>query len=225
MENFAKRLVQLRKEKGYTQSELADKIGVSNKSVSRWETGEGYPDISVLVDLADALDVSVDALLRDDVGYHDIEKKDLEEYLPFIIAICGFLGYHIMVKLGISLIPAVIGYFVIIHASHYMMRQHTDRQREPLLGKVNALFNFFVIEGCCVQVILIFQIAGMMGVSPIQLFGTTTNLSNMSDLGFDLGTTILLSLIIAGIATTCIYLKYMDQTKKSTKKNKNENGR
>ena len=39
MENFAKRLAQLRKEKGYTQSELADKIGVSNKSVSRWETG------------------------------------------------------------------------------------------------------------------------------------------------------------------------------------------
>ena len=39
MENFAKRLAQLRKEKGYTQSELADKIGVSNKSVSRWISG------------------------------------------------------------------------------------------------------------------------------------------------------------------------------------------
>lgn len=224
MENFAKRLAKLRKEKGYTQSELADKIGVSNKSVSRWETGEGYPDISVLVDLADALDVSVDVLLRDDLGYRDIEKKDLEEYLPFIIAVCGFLGYHIMVKLGISFIPAMVGYFAVMHASHYMMRQHTDRQREPLLGKVNALFNFFVIEGCCVQVILIFQIANMMGVSPIQLLGTTANIDNMSDLGFDLGTTILLSLIIAGIITAFIYLKYMTHTKKNTIENKDENG-
>ena len=62
----------------------------------------------MLVDLADALDVSVDALLRDDLGYRDIKKKDLEEYLPFIIAVCGFIGYHIMVKLGISLIHAVL---------------------------------------------------------------------------------------------------------------------
>lgn len=224
MENFAKRLAQLRKEKGYTQSELADKIGVSNKSVSRWETGEGYPDISVLVDLADALGVNVDALLRDDLGYRDIKKKDIEEYLPFIIAVCGFIGYHILAKLGISFIPALIGYFVVMHASHYLMRQHTDRKREPLLGKVNALFNFFVIQGCCVQLILIFQIANMMGISPLQLLGTTTNIDGMSEFGFDLGTAILLSIIIAGIATVCIFLKYMTHTKKSTIENKDENG-
>lgn len=224
MENFAKRLAKLRKEKGYTQSELADKIGVSNKSVSRWETGEGYPDISVLVDLAEALDVSVDALLRDDLGYHDIEKKDIEEYLPFIIAVCGFIGYHILAKLGISLIPALIGYFAVMHASHYIMRQHTDCKREPLLGKVNALFNFFVIEGSCVQVILIFQIANMMGVSPLQLLGTTTNVDSMSEFGFDLGTAILLSIIIAGIITAFIYLKYMTHMKESTIENKDENG-
>ena len=39
MEGFAMRLTQLRKKKGYTQAQLAEKIGVSNKSVSRWETG------------------------------------------------------------------------------------------------------------------------------------------------------------------------------------------
>jgi H+/gluconate symporter-like permease len=81
-----------------------------------------------------------------------------------------------------------------------------------------------VIEGCCVQVILIFQIAKMMGVSPIQLLGTTTNIDNMSDLGFDLGTTILLSLIIAGIITAFIFLKYMTHTKKSNIESKDENG-
>ena len=72
--------------------------------------------------------------------------------------------------------------------------------------------------------ILIFQIAKMMGVSPIQLLGTTTNIDNMSDLGFDLGTTILLSLIIAGIITAFIFLKYMTHTKKSNIESKDENG-
>ncbi|MEF2783199.1 MAG: helix-turn-helix transcriptional regulator, partial [Clostridium sp.] len=47
-EVFAKRLVNLRKKKGYTQAELAEKLNVSNKTVSRWETAEGYPDISLL---------------------------------------------------------------------------------------------------------------------------------------------------------------------------------
>lgn len=62
--------------------------------MSRWETGEGYPDITVLIPLADALGVSVDALLRDEHGFHDIQKKDIEEYIPFIISISGFIPYY-----------------------------------------------------------------------------------------------------------------------------------
>lgn len=53
----------LREKKGYTQKELADKIRVSDKAVSKWETGRGLPDLSLLEPLGAALGVSVAELL------------------------------------------------------------------------------------------------------------------------------------------------------------------
>ena len=49
----------LRNEKGLTQEQLAQKFNVSNRSVSRWETGTNLPDISLLVEIADFYDVDV----------------------------------------------------------------------------------------------------------------------------------------------------------------------
>lgn len=54
---------ELRKEKKLTQKELAEKINVSDKAVSRWETGKGYPDVTSLVSLSDYFGVSVNELL------------------------------------------------------------------------------------------------------------------------------------------------------------------
>lgn len=54
---------QCRKELGLTQKELADKIGVSDKAVSRWETGKNYPDIELLETIADVLGVTVSELI------------------------------------------------------------------------------------------------------------------------------------------------------------------
>ena len=54
---------ELRKEKELTQKELAEKINVSDKAISRWETGKGYPDVTSLVSLSEYFDVSVNELL------------------------------------------------------------------------------------------------------------------------------------------------------------------
>lgn len=56
-------IAKLRKEHQLTQNDLADLLQVTNKAISRWETGEGYPDVSSLVKLASILNVSVDELL------------------------------------------------------------------------------------------------------------------------------------------------------------------
>ena len=64
-----------RKEKGYTQRDLADLIGVSVQAISKWETETGAPDISQVVPLASALDISIDALF--DYGHHT-KSKDFE---------------------------------------------------------------------------------------------------------------------------------------------------
>ena len=57
-------LAVLRKSKGYTQKQLAEQLGVSDKTVSHWERDESAPDISVLPVLADIFCVTVDELLR-----------------------------------------------------------------------------------------------------------------------------------------------------------------
>lgn len=56
-------IAQIRKEKELTQKQLADKIGVSNATISKWETGKGFPDISLLEPLSEALNVSVSEIL------------------------------------------------------------------------------------------------------------------------------------------------------------------
>ena len=60
---FGAFVAQLRKEKGYTQRELAEKLFISDKAVSKWETGSSIPDTSMLMPLAELLGVTVTELL------------------------------------------------------------------------------------------------------------------------------------------------------------------
>lgn len=57
------RLASLRKEKGYSQEELAEKLGVSRQAVSKWENGEASPDTANLIALAELYDISLDELV------------------------------------------------------------------------------------------------------------------------------------------------------------------
>lgn len=57
-------IAQLRKEQGLTQQDLADKLGITNKAVSKWERGDGYPDVTLIPRLAEVLAVSADELLQ-----------------------------------------------------------------------------------------------------------------------------------------------------------------
>lgn len=64
MNKFGEFLYTLRKEKGITQAELAKELGVTNKAVSKWETGDAMPETSLLVPMSDIFGVTVDELLR-----------------------------------------------------------------------------------------------------------------------------------------------------------------
>ena len=63
-EKIGKFISALRKEKGMTQEQLAEKMGVTDKSISRWENGKTLPDISILVALAEELNVEISELLN-----------------------------------------------------------------------------------------------------------------------------------------------------------------
>lgn len=63
-EHFGAFIAQLRKELGLTQKELADRLNVTDKAVSKWETGKGFPDLKQLEPLAQALGVSLVELMQ-----------------------------------------------------------------------------------------------------------------------------------------------------------------
>lgn len=70
---FGKFLAQLRKEKGLTQIQLAEQLNVTDKAISRWETGKNYPDIEIFESLSNVLNVSISELLEG----KRIEKEEL----------------------------------------------------------------------------------------------------------------------------------------------------
>ncbi len=75
----------VRTEKGMTQKELAQKVGVTDKAVSKWETGRGMPDISSLDALCNALGVSVNELLSGEVLPPEFYEKKAEENMKTLI--------------------------------------------------------------------------------------------------------------------------------------------
>ncbi len=64
-ENFARNLTHYRKASGLTQTELAEKLNYSDKSVSKWERGDGLPDLAVTAQIAEIFDLTVNDLLAD----------------------------------------------------------------------------------------------------------------------------------------------------------------
>lgn len=75
---MGKFICKLRKEKKMTQKELAEQIHVTDKAISKWETGKGFPDIKLLETLADILDVSVWELMS---GERSVEAQTVTSQL------------------------------------------------------------------------------------------------------------------------------------------------
>ena len=80
---------QLRERKGLTQNELAERIGVSGKAVSKWETNRGLPDISIMGDLAGALGVSIAELLPGDLRENDNPAANMKKVHFYVCPVCG----------------------------------------------------------------------------------------------------------------------------------------
>lgn len=79
-------IAQLRKEKGLTQQQLADKLLISNKTVSKWETGKGMPEISMMMPLCETLGISVNELLSGEKLSDNEYKERAEENMVNMLA-------------------------------------------------------------------------------------------------------------------------------------------
>ena len=99
----------LRENKHMTQEELAAKIFVSGKTVSKWETGQGFPDISLLEPLAQALDISVIELLSGAQIRNGNRSANMTLNLFYVCPVCGnvirTIGEALISCCGVTLPP------------------------------------------------------------------------------------------------------------------------
>ena len=89
--SLGKTIQKLRKEKGLTQNELADKLFVSYQAVSQWENENTNPDVSIIPLIADALDVSIDELFghKKEENINEINIKDYTDETLYILLVEG----------------------------------------------------------------------------------------------------------------------------------------
>lgn len=80
-EKTGKLIYELRNRKNLTQKELAEKINISDKAVSKWERGEGCPDVSILPKLSEILGVEIESLMNGEIPVsQDISGKTIKDY-------------------------------------------------------------------------------------------------------------------------------------------------
>lgn len=79
----------LRESKHLTQAELAEQLGVSDKAVSKWETGKGFPDSSLLQPLAAALGVSIIELMNGEAIINRNVSSNLTRSRLYVCPVCG----------------------------------------------------------------------------------------------------------------------------------------
>ena len=99
----------LREKRGFTQAELADKLGVTDKAISKWETAKGLPDITLIEPLAKALSVSVMELMTGNAVVNKNISSNILRSKFYVCPLCGNIirttGDAVISCCGITLPP------------------------------------------------------------------------------------------------------------------------
>ena len=166
-----------RKRAGLTQAELADKLNYSDKSVSKWERGDGMPDLLVLCRLADLYDVPLDAFLRDGPLVRSAREQKSRHIIItllslglaiFISAIAFFVCYLAKVRVGwLSFVYAVpVCMILLVVFSHIWSKILWQAIAVSLLdwSLCGAVYVSFVAISGIKSVAMIFMVAGVFQV-------------------------------------------------------------
>ena len=118
--NIAERIQNLRKAKGLSQEELADKIGVSRQAVSKWENEQSSPDIEKIIILSDFFEVSTDYILRGTVYKYNFAEKKIDarilatlgtglNFIGLVISILLWLDKQTIAAVAVGLVIMALG--------------------------------------------------------------------------------------------------------------------
>ncbi len=102
---FCEKLKSERKNKGWSQEELAEQLFVSRQSVSKWENGQNYPSIEIIIKISDLLGITIDELLRSD---EDLKEKVILDSQQLAHPKLKFL-FDVLFLIGVTLLIIKIG--------------------------------------------------------------------------------------------------------------------
>lgn len=196
---IGKFILELRKEKNMSQKELAQKIGVTDRAISKWENGRGMPDLSLMKPLCKELDITINDLLSGErIDKKDYQSKLEENILNTInysnqLLIKSLLFYISVFASGIFIIPT-LGIIAPIFMLCGLLA--------PICGLIKLIGYIFHIE----VPFIMFQI-GKYELSPIP--------------GFILSIIIGLILYFIGKSSWHLLLKYINKVKETAQKLEN----
>jgi transcriptional regulator with XRE-family HTH domain len=117
---FGEKLKRERTNKGWSQGELAEQLFVSRQSVSKWENGQNYPSIEIIIRLSDLFGVTIDELLRSDEELTEKVIQDSKQLayprLKFIFDMLFLIG---LILLVIKLIVLGVNHFTSMKGTLY----------------------------------------------------------------------------------------------------------
>lgn len=124
-------IANLRKEKNMTQMDLANKLGITDRAISKWENGRGIPDLSLLIPLCQILNITINELLSGE----KLDKKDYQEKLEAnIINTIDYTDRKIKkTKKSFSIILLVIIIFIGIFITMFNIDINRMRSNKPVL--------------------------------------------------------------------------------------------
>lgn len=143
-------LKDLRKERNLTQEEIADKFGVSQRSVSRWENGNTMPDISVLIELADFYDVDLREILNGGRRAENM-NEDLKETLDMVADYTMEEKKKISKELSVfcwvsAACFAVLGIIIVFKLNQDNFWWNQTASLCYTLGLIYSVFSFFGLQ-------------------------------------------------------------------------------
>ena len=134
--DFGNYICELREKKGLSQTQLGEKLGVTNKAVSRWENGGAYPSTELMLPLAEALGVTIEDLYKV-ISESKAPKTKTRQFLEF------FAGHSKLITLVCAILAAV-------HYALYAAVYHDGNIAVLIFIPVVCLILYFAIYLCLV---------------------------------------------------------------------------
>lgn len=171
---FSEKLQKLRKEKNYSQEQLADMLDVSRQSVSKWESGQTYPEMDKLISLCKIFGCTMDDLVNDEVNDEIIKEKRMmknstwfDELLLFIQNIYELLSHSsfksILKYVGEMIVVVIIECliylpYILLTNQFINLFSFIFQNNSTYYGIMSSFFNLIYLLLCMIVVIYIFDL-------------------------------------------------------------------